>query len=54
MLIPDYGVGSVVLTAGLGDVAAQLALSDTVLSMLVPGLEDTARAQAEVNCCFCL
>lgn len=39
----------IVLTAGSGDVPAQSALFETVLTDLIPGLEDTARSQAETN-----
>lgn len=48
-VIPDYHVGVIVLTAGSGDVPAQAALFQTVLTDLIPGLDATARAQAEVN-----
>jgi hypothetical protein len=38
-----------VLTAGSGDVPAQSALFETVLTDLIPGLDATARSQAETN-----
>ena len=48
-IIPDYNVGVVVLSAGSGGPDAQVALYETVLADLLPGLEATARSQAEEN-----
>lgn len=48
-VIPDYNVGVVVLTTGSGGPAAQMALFETVLADLLPGLDATARSQAEEN-----
>jgi CubicO group peptidase (beta-lactamase class C family) len=48
-IIPDYNVGVVVLSAGSGGPDAQVALFETVLADLLPGLEATARSQAEGN-----
>jgi hypothetical protein len=48
-IIPDYNVGVVVLSAGSGGPDAQVALFETVLADLLPGLDATARSQAERN-----
>lgn len=48
-IIPDYNIGVLVLTAGTGDASAQSALFETVLTDLIPGLDATARSQAETN-----
>lgn len=48
-IIPDYDIGVLVLTAGSGDAPAQSALFETVLTDLIPGLDATARSQAETN-----
>lgn len=44
-VIDQYGIGLVVLTAG--DPAAQRIIFDTVLSVLLPAVEEETRAQAE-------
>lgn len=48
-IIPDYDIGVLVFTAGTGDAPAQSALFKTVLTDLIPGLDATARSQAETN-----
>jgi hypothetical protein len=48
-IIPDYDIGVAVFTAGSGDAPAQAALFETVLTDLIPGLDATARSQAETN-----
>ena len=48
-IIPDYDVGDILLTAGTGNAPAQSALFETVLTDLLPGLDATARSQAEIN-----
>jgi hypothetical protein len=48
-IVPDYNIGLAVFTAGSGDAPAQSALFETVLTDLIPGLEATARSQAETN-----
>nr|OQO26206.1 hypothetical protein B0A51_06005 [Rachicladosporium sp. CCFEE 5018] len=49
ILIPDYNVGFTVLTAGTGGAPTQLALSGLIMETLLPGLEATARSQAQTN-----
>lgn len=48
-IIPDYDIGVLVFTAGTGNAPAQSALFETVLTDLIPGLDATARSQAETN-----
>ncbi|KAM0722514.1 hypothetical protein Q7P37_001955 [Cladosporium fusiforme] len=48
-IIPDYNIGVTVFTAGTGGPYAQMALFETVLAELLPGIDATARAQAETN-----
>jgi hypothetical protein len=48
-IIPDYNIGVAVFTAGSGDAPAQSALFETVLTDLIPGLDATAKSQAETN-----
>lgn len=49
-LVPDYNVGVVVLVAGGTAAAAdRTIIFETLMSALVPGLEATARSQAQVS-----